>query len=381
MGQVGTALTEILKDKYPTITKDKNGVIGEVWKRNFKVEVMHICFPHSGSFVKQVIDYYSEFFPSFIVIHSTVPIGTTLEVEAQIDADVYYSPVRGHHVDMTHEMRVYTKYIACNGVEGLEVQIVNDYFRKVGLGTRLILGEEATSLLEFMKILELYRNGAYLAVAKDQETICKEFGMQYEDVVTEWERSSNEGLKKMGKDYLCQPILYPFKDFVGGHCTTEVMEILRSQVTTPLLEECLSIDRGTKIWPNCNIYPGAKIGKGCSIGQFTEVDDGVVIGNSVRIGAFCFIPSGVTIEDGCFVAPKVMFSNDKHPPSNKKHWAKILVKTGAMIGVGSVILPGVTIGRKAVVGAGSVVTKDVPDGEVWYGEAAHKQTTREKVYT
>ena len=106
----------------------------------------------------------------------------------------------------------------------------------------------------------------------------------------------------------------------------------------------------------------------------------MLIGNSVRVGAYCFIPSGVTIEDNCFIAPKVTFSNDKHPPSNKEEWGEILVKEGAMIGMGSIILPGVTIGKGAIVGAGSLVSKDIPDGEVWYGQAAYKHGVKEEAY-
>jgi acetyltransferase-like isoleucine patch superfamily enzyme len=158
------------------------------------------------------------------------------------------------------------------------------------------------------------------------------------------------------------------------------MEILLRQFEAPLLKMAHKIDRNTVIWPNCNIYPTAKIGKGCSIGQFCEIGNNVVIKDSVRIGAYSFIPEGVTIEENVFIAPRVSFSNDKHPPSDKLAWGKILVKKGAAIGMGAIILPGVTIGENAVVGAGSVVTKNIPDGEVWYGAAATPHGQKEEVY-
>lgn len=131
------------------------------------------------------------------------------------------------------------------------------------------------------------------------------------------------------------------------------------------------IGEGTKVWrPELvNLY-GCRIGNNCNIGAFVEIGPGVVIGNDVRIAAFCFIPEGVTIEDGCFIGPRVTFCNDRFPPSSKDQWEPILVRRGASIGAHSVILPGVTIGERAMIGAGSVVTRDVPDREIVCGQPA-----------
>jgi acetyltransferase-like isoleucine patch superfamily enzyme len=84
----------------------------------------------------------------------------------------------------------------------------------------------------------------------------------------------------------------------------------------------------------------------------------------------CFIPEGVTIEDNCFIAPRVSFSNDKRPPSKKEFWGKITIKKNAAIGMGAIILPGVMVGEGAIVGAGAVVTKSIPAGEKWFGVPA-----------
>jgi len=108
----------------------------------------------------------------------------------------------------------------------------------------------------------------------------------------------------------------------------------------------------------------------------TKVHSHVWIGENVKIGercfieAFAFIPDGVSIEDDVFIGPHVCFTNDKRPPSYGKHWAKTLVKKGAVIGAGAVILPGVTI--EGFVGAGAVVTKNVPKDEIWVGNPAKK---------
>jgi len=118
-----------------------------------------------------------------------------------------------------------------------------------------------------------------------------------------------------------------------------------------------------------NIY-GCTIGKDCKIGSFVEIKPQVTIGNKVKIEPFVFIPEGVTIEDEVFVGPRVCFTNDRYPKATTESgklkdasdWnvERTHVKKGASIGAGAVILCGVTIGENAMVGAGSVVTKNVP---------------------
>jgi UDP-2-acetamido-3-amino-2,3-dideoxy-glucuronate N-acetyltransferase len=134
------------------------------------------------------------------------------------------------------------------------------------------------------------------------------------------------------------------------------------------------IHHSTKIWhpDKVNIYGDCIIGWNCNIGCFVEIGPGVIIGNNVSIAAFCFIPSGVSIDDNCFIGPRVTFTNDKYPPGRKEDWLRTHVKTGASIGAGAIILPGITIGINALVGAGSVVTKDVLDGQRVAGNPARR---------
>jgi acetyltransferase-like isoleucine patch superfamily enzyme len=126
--------------------------------------------------------------------------------------------------------------------------------------------------------------------------------------------------------------------------------------------------------PYQNFWGNHKIGSGTKIAAFVEIGDNVVIGKNCSIQAFVFICPLVTIEDDVFIGPHVCFTNDKKPPSFGKYWEKTLVKKGAVIGANSTIIPGVTIGNNAIVGAGSVVTKNIGDGEKWYGQAAKKHS-------
>ncbi len=130
------------------------------------------------------------------------------------------------------------------------------------------------------------------------------------------------------------------------------------------------IGRGSVIHDQVNLYK-CRIGKNCKIDAFVYIEEDVVIGDDCKVRPFVFIPTGVTIESGVFIGPNVTFTNDLYPKA-KGEWAllKTLVKSGASLGANSVILPGVVIGNRALVGAGSVVTKDVPDQAIVAGNPA-----------
>jgi acetyltransferase-like isoleucine patch superfamily enzyme len=131
------------------------------------------------------------------------------------------------------------------------------------------------------------------------------------------------------------------------------------------------IGENTVIRDFVNLYK-CKIGKNCKIAAFVEIQKDVTIGNSCAIEAFAFIPTGVTLEDEVFVGPHVCFTNDKKPKAVNPGWKVIptVVKKGASIGAGAIIVCGVTIGEGAMVGAGSVVTKDVPPNTLVVGNPA-----------
>lgn len=132
----------------------------------------------------------------------------------------------------------------------------------------------------------------------------------------------------------------------------------------------VTIGEGTVIHDQVNLYK-CVIGKNCKIDAFVYIEEGVTIGNNCKVRPFVFVPTGVIIEDNVFVGPNVCFTNDRYPKA-QGDWQLVttLIKAGASLGANSVVLPGVTIGKNALVGAGAIVTKDVPENAVVTGNPA-----------
>jgi len=137
-----------------------------------------------------------------------------------------------------------------------------------------------------------------------------------------------------------------------------------------------NIGEGTTIWQYCVILSGAKIGRDCNICANCFIENDVVIGDKVTIKNGVSIFDSIFIEDNVFIGPNVTFTNDLYPRSvrdrekGKKKYPKTTICEGASIGGGSTILPGVRIGKNAIIGAGAVVTKDVANNAIIFGESA-----------
>lgn len=359
LGETGRPLYNVLKaaDKYNVSGYDiEKGWADETGDQGDKVDMLHICIPYTEKFVTIVKRYQESTKAMYTVIHSTVPVGTTVCIPGAV-----HSPILGRHDDMEDSIRSFTKWIG----GPLATEVANCLY-----GTIECHCVDKSETTELMKLMCLAKYGMSIAFANWQKDICDIYGIDY-GTVLEWDRNYNEKVAPS----LRRPIITNPNGEIGGHCVVQNTKLLNEQHPNPILDEILKYGPKPKYkaWGTCNIYSSAKIGEDVNIGTFTEIGPNVSIGAKTRIGAMSFIPEGVTIGEDCFIGPQVCFTNDKYPPSSKEGWEPIVVHDGARIGARAVILPGVTIGKGALVGAGSVVTKDVPAGEVWCGNPAKPQ--------
>lgn len=139
------------------------------------------------------------------------------------------------------------------------------------------------------------------------------------------------------------------------------------------LSDCQApIPDSTNIWQFCVVLPDAKVGENCNVCSHCFIENDVEIGNNVTVKCGVQLWNGLRVEDDVFIGANVSFTNDRFPRSKQYPAAfeKTVIRKGASIGAGSVLLCGIEIGEKAMIGAGSVVTKDVPAGELWVGNPA-----------
>lgn len=140
------------------------------------------------------------------------------------------------------------------------------------------------------------------------------------------------------------------------------------------LSDCKNpnIPENTNIWQFCVVFPKAQIGENCNICCHCLIENDVKIGNNVTVKSGVQIWDGIELEDNVMIGSNVTFTNDMYPRAKNKNWKMLRTRVckGATVGAGATLLPGLTIGERAMIGAGSVVTKNVPAGELWVGNPA-----------
>ncbi len=134
----------------------------------------------------------------------------------------------------------------------------------------------------------------------------------------------------------------------------------------------LEIGEETRIWQYCVVFAGAVIGRNCNLCAHTLIEGDVIIGDNVTVKSGVYLWDGTRIEDDVFIGPNATFTNDPMPRSKAypDSFKGVIVKKGASIGANATLLPGITIGSQAMIGAGAVVTKNVPDRAVVIGNPA-----------
>lgn len=164
---------------------------------------------------------------------------------------------------------------------------------------------------------------------------------------------------------------YDENDYIRDY--QEFLKEVHKPFIHPLADvQSSQIGEDSHVWQYSVILAKAKIGKNCNICAHTLIENDVVLGNNVTVKSGVFIWDGITVQDNVFIGPNVTFTNDKHPRSKQypEEFLRTIIEEGASIGANATILPGIKIGQKSMIGAGAVVTKDVPPKAIVIGNPA-----------
>ena len=215
MGEVGRPLLEVLSSHH-----DVEGIDLPARDVDGCVDLLHVCYPAEiKGFVQATKDYCDRYRPEVVVIHSTVPVGTTAAVESVVGVPVVHSPVRGKHVRMAQELTHYVKFLgARDAVVGNRVA---DYFERAGMKTRVLSSPEAS---ELAKLTETTYFGVLIAFAQDVDRMARQTGVPYDEIAAFYEEIA----------YLPRTKFFP--GVIGGHCVMPNIKLLKESFESKLLD-------------------------------------------------------------------------------------------------------------------------------------------------
>jgi len=230
-GEVGYALALVLDGEHEVDVYDTRPGFQVPGRRGY--DVMHICFPYSETFMRDVVAYKIAYEPKQTVIHSSVPIGTTRLLDAS------HSPVIGIHPSLEESVRTFTKFIG-----GPYASQVADHFRRAGIRVYIVDDSETT---ELMKLMSTTLYGVCIEFTKEVKRLCNEHNVPFE-AWTLWTNAYNEGYAKMGRPEYTRPNLTAISTRIGGHCVlpnasmvgsrfADLIKELNGDEQTRLLEE------------------------------------------------------------------------------------------------------------------------------------------------
>lgn len=213
-GEVGYALYCILKDYYEIgyvdLTKKGERVEFEIPD---KIEVLHICFQYSENFINEVKKYQEEYKPKYTIIHSTVPVGTSSQLNA------IHSPIRGIHPYLEEGIKTFVKFVAGKGASE-----VSDYFRRAGIRVCLFDKAETSEALKLFDT-EYYRD--VIRFAHRVKKYCDKHDLSFHEVYTIANQTYNEGYTKLGMPEVVRPVLQPIMTEIGGHCLVPNSKLIK----------------------------------------------------------------------------------------------------------------------------------------------------------
>lgn len=191
------------------------------------VEILHVCIPWSDKFVEIVKQQIKEIQPKLVIIHSSVAPGTTKE----IGSIAVHSPVRGVHPHLFEGMQTFVKYIGADEEE--MGKLAQEHFESIGIQTELLSPSVVT---EIGKLLDTTYYGLCIAWHGEMKEICDQLGVDFEEAVSNFNKTYNEGYQKLGMKNVVRPVLYPPEGSIGGTCVIPNAKILAERYTSYALD-------------------------------------------------------------------------------------------------------------------------------------------------
>lgn len=220
-GEIGKSLYNVLKDTYEVSIRDRKE------EQEYEADILHICYPYSGVFEEITKAYIEKYNPKVVVIHSTVPVGTT----RMLGENVLHSPVRGKHPQLEESIKHFTKEIGGSVKWGY---LIRDYFRKAGIPAEYL--NKSSDDTEFAKIMSTSYYGFNIVFCKEMKRLCDEKGIDFEYVYKKWNIEYNNGYETLGDRKYVRPVLDPMPGKIGGHCIINNCKLEDNVITKFILE-------------------------------------------------------------------------------------------------------------------------------------------------
>lgn len=236
-GEIGKSLGQVLSQVYDVCYEDINKQVSSHLSRNvfeqFQLtekdySIIHICYPYNKNFITSVKEYRKKYNPDVVIIHSTVPVGTT----RKLGKGFVHSPVVGKHPHLAKSMLTFKKFIgSLNGQDARDAQL---FLQKAGIKVHHFSSPEAT---EFAKIMCTTQYGWSIIIMKEIERLCEQYGVPFLEVYQTWNEHYNEGYQALGDGHFTRPILSPMRGKIGGHCVIPNCKLLDSYITKIIQEK------------------------------------------------------------------------------------------------------------------------------------------------
>lgn len=228
-GEVGQAIAKFYKNpKIKDINRD-DGLKG--------VDVLHVCIPYSDNFVNLVKKEIKETEPKLTIIHSTVAPGATKKIGGM----AVHSPIRGVHPRLYEGIKTFVKYIGADNKTA--AKMAEKHLKDLGVKTK-IFNSSATT--EIGKLLDTTYYGVVIAWHGEKKKLCDKMGVDFEQAVVDFNKTYNEGYKKLGMHHVVRPVLYAPNPHIGGHCIIPNAKLLKKYLSSKAIDLILDYERKVK---------------------------------------------------------------------------------------------------------------------------------------